>query len=286
MRIFSRFDKGVRRWIAAMLMLAAAASMAFAAQTNGAAKEQDSIGLSSTAQTIEYTDSFSFMAESEGYVRLYEAINNCMASDEVESRYAELKSSLGTTAQDWMILMKASINCAHYHLEVAPKKNSKRAKELISYAYDIYEALEKAGVDEDLLSPLYFCCLTMDYLAHPLSISKGLESVSVIDDAYERNPTELAVANLYAARRLNAPAIGGGDAELAFGIYTSLLEFIESKADSLEVAPWERFDAYSGIAKCYAKRNDRKNAVLYYEKALEIYPGNVAVIEALEDASK
>ncbi len=97
----------------------------------------------SSVDAIQYVDSFSFMADNEQYVGLYEAINNCMSANEVESRYETLKGSLGTTAQDWMTLMKASLNCAHYHLEVASKKDAKRAKELISYAQTIYKNLEK-----------------------------------------------------------------------------------------------------------------------------------------------
>ena len=241
----------------------------------------------SSEDSIQYVDSFSFMADNEQYANLYEAINNCMSANEVESRYEDLKSYIGTTAQDWMILMKASLNCAHYHLEVAPKKNSKRAKELISYASDIYKALEKANVDERLLMPLHFCLLSLDYLAHPLSIAKGLESVAVIDKAYESYPTELAIANLYAARRLNAPAIGGGDSTEAFEIYTAILSCITtSQTDIPEVSKWELFDAYAGIAKCYAKQKNKEKALLYYEKALALYPANEAVLDAINDISK
>lgn len=254
-----------------------------------AADGLDGFGADGTASSnandaLAYTDSFSFLAGNEAYASLYEAINNCMDADEVETRYEHLKTSLGTTVQDWMVLLKASANCAHYHLEVAAKKNSKRAKELISYAYSIYEALEKANVDDVLLAPLHFSCLTMDYLAHPLSISKGLESVSVIDSAYEANPTELSTAVLYAARKLNAPAIGGGDVDEAFGIYLSLLSFIEGHEDS--VSPWDAFDVYSGVAKCYDKKKDEDKAVYYYERALDIYPKSSAVIEAIEAVSK
>lgn len=241
----------------------------------------------SSEDAIQYVDSFSFMAANEQYAALYEAINGCMSANEVESRYEALKASLGTTAQDWMILMKASLNCVHYHLEVSPKKNAKRAKELISYANDIYKALEKANVDERLLMPLHFCLLSLDYLAHPLSIAKGLESVAVIDKAYESYPTELAIANLYAARRLNAPAIGGGNATEAFEIYTSILSCIAPpQTDVPKVSKWELFDAYAGIAKCYAKQKDNEKALLYYEKALALYPGNEAVLDAIKDISR
>lgn len=242
---------------------------------------------SSSGDAIQYVDSFSFMADNEQYVGLYEAINNCMSANEVESRYETLKGSLGTTAQDWMTLMKASLNCAHYHLEVASKKDAKRAKELISYAQTIYKALEKSGIDERLLMPLHFCLLSLDYLAHPLSIAKGLESVSIIDKAYETFPNELAIANLYAARRLNAPAIGGGNATEAFEIYTSILSCIApSKTDVPEVSKWELFDAYAGIAKCYEKQKDSENALLYYKKALALYPRNEVVLEAIKGISK
>ena len=266
----------MKRVLAAALFAAALIPATFAASLE-----------TSLEAPIQYVDSFSFMADNEQYVELYEAINNCMSANEVESRYETLKASLATTAQDWMILMKASLNCAHYHLEVAPKKNSKRAKELISYANDIYKALEKANVDERLLMPLHFCLLSLDYLAHPLSIAKGLESVAVIDKAYESYPTELAIANLYAARRLNAPAIGGGDPTEASEIYTAILSCITtSQTDIPEVSKWELFDAYAGIAKCYAKQKDKEKALLYYEKALALYPANEAVLDAIKDISK
>ena len=237
-----------------------------------------------------YEDSFSFMSQNPQYIELYEAINNCKPSSNIESCYETLKSSLGTTAQDWITLMKASLNSAYYYLELSPKKNIKRAKELITYSYKIYEALKNANVSEKLLMPLHFCCLSMDYLAHPLKIATGLESLKVIDEAYEKYPLELSIANLYASRKLNAPAIGGGNTSEAFEIFSSIVTFIEEVSKSSNsstissfssVSPWECFDAYKGIAECHEKHEDTNKATLYYKKALEIYPDNTPVLSAL-----
>lgn len=240
---------------------------------------------SSKSSFVSYEDSFSFMLQNPQYVELYKQINNCMPESSVESCYEELRESLGTTAQDWMILMKASLNCAYYHLELSSTKNSKRAKELITYSYDIYDALKDFGVSERLLLPLYFCCLSMDYLAHPLKITTALESLKIIDDAYKKYPTELAIANLYASRRLNAPAIGGGNASEAFEIFSSIVAFI-NYSESSTLSPWECFDAYKGIASCYEKHKDKDNAILYYKKALAIYSTNTQVSSALSKIQK
>ena len=232
----------------------------------------------STASTTTYTDSFSFLSSYPNYVKLYETINNCGTATEVEAAFEALKANLGSSTKDWTVLLKASLNCAHYYLEIAEKKNSKKAKQLISNAEAIYEALEKSGsmVGQSMLKALKFTCLSIGYLASPMSISKGLESVSVIDEAYEEAPNELSIALLYAARKLNAPAIGGGDAKEAFSVFTSLCSYAES--EGANVLPWDMFDIYCNLAKCYTKMDEKTLALEYYYKALSIYNHNDTVI--------
>ena len=234
-----------------------------------------------------YTDSFSFLSTYDGYVELYEAINNYASTSEVDALYESLKASLGNTSQDWTVLLKASLNYAHYLLEMAEKKNTKKAKQLISNADAIYEALEKSAskgtvnVPQSNLSALKFTCLSIGYLASPISVSKGLESIKVIDGAYEEYPNELSIAVLYASRKLNAPSIGGGDADEAYSVFCSLLTYIES-AEGVNTSPWERFDIYCGLAKCYEKNKAAEEALKMYRLALTVYPQNKTVLAAVE----
>lgn len=232
-----------------------------------------------SSQVISYTDSFSFLSSYSKYAELYELINNNASNSQVDAKYEELKASLGTSVHDWTVLLKASLNYAHYCLEIAEKKNSKKAKQLISNAEAIYEALEKieSNVGESNLRALKFCCLSIGYLASPISISKGLESISVIDDAYEKYPNEVSIALLYASRKLNAPSIGGGDVSEAYEILVSLVSYIES-AEGSNTSPWDKFDIYCSIAKCYAKRGEKALAIEFYYKALAIYGQNDSVI--------
>lgn len=240
-----------------------------------------------SSQSISYTDSFAFLSSYPKYIELYEVINNGGSASQVDSKYEELKASLGTTVQDWTVLLKASLNYAHYCLEIAQKKNSKKAKQLVANAEAIYEALEKSGysVGESNLKALKFCCLSIGYLASPMSISKGLESVSVIDGAYEEYPNEVSIAILYASRKLNAPGIGGGDADEAFRVFSSLLEYVESDAGA-NTLPWDRFDIYCSMAKCYEKKGDKTLALEYYYKALTIYGQNDSVITQIGKLEK
>lgn len=247
----------------------------------------------SNTSNVVYEDSFAFLAQSNEYIELYDAIYNCKEPSVVEECYENLKNSLGTSAQDWITLLKGALNGSYYYLEIASKKNTKRAKEFISYAYKIYEELKKFGIDEKLLLPIHFCCLTMDFLAHPMNFAKGLESISVIDDAYKKYPNELTIANLYASRKLNAPAIGGGNVSEAIEIYKNLISFFENSANSdslgssfgasFGASPWEVFDAYSNIAKGYIKQKDNENALFYYNKALQIYPQNKIILNAIKE---
>lgn len=238
-----------------------------------------------------YTDSFSFLSSYPGYIELYDAINNCEKATVVEEKYESLKASLGNTSHDWTVLLKASLNYAHYCLEIAEKKNTKKAKQLIANADAIYEALEKSvskglvSVPQSNLKALKFACLSIGYLASPINVSKGLESTKVIDSAFEEYPNELSVANLYAARKLNAPAIGGGDLAEACNVFSSLLEFIDSTA-GVNTPAWERFDIYCGLAKCYEKKKDNSKALELYERALTIYPKNKTVLSAIEKLEK
>ena len=233
-----------------------------------------------------YTDSFSFLSTYDGYIELYDAINNYASASDIDTLYESLKASLGNTSQDWTVLLKASLNYAHYLLEMAEKKNTKKAKQLISNAEAIYKALEKSGLKETSnLSALKFTCLSIGYLASPLSVSKGLESIKVIDSAYEEYPNELSIAVLYASRKLNAPSIGGGDVDEAYSVYCSLLAFIETE-DGANTSPWERFDIYCGIAKCYEKKDDNNEALKMYQLALSIYPQNKTVVAAVEKLGK
>ncbi len=238
-----------------------------------------------------YTDSFSFLAKYPKYVDLYDAINNCASASEVDAKYEDLKASLGTSSKDWSVLLKASLNYAHYLLEIAEKKNTKKAKQLVAEAETIYEALEKSvssgkiSMPESNLKAMKFTCLTIGYLASPLSVSKGLESIKVIDGAFEQYPTEITIATLYAARKLNAPAIGGGDAAEAFKVFNSLLEFVDSPAGD-NTLPWDRFDIYCGLARYYADKKDTSKALELYNKALSIYPKNKTVINSIDKLEK
>lgn len=232
-----------------------------------------------STQSVSYTDSFSFLSSYPKYAELYELINNNGSASQVDDKYEELKASLGTSVQDWTVLLKASLNYAHYCLEIAEKKNSKKAKQLISNSEAIYEALEKveSNVGESNLKALKFCILSIGYLASPISISKGLESVSVIDDAYEKYPNEVSIALLYASRKLNAPSIGGGDSNEAYRVLSSLVDYVES-TDGSNTLPWDRFDIYCSMAKCYAKKGEKTLALEFYYKALTIYEQNDSVI--------
>ncbi len=240
-----------------------------------------------SSDTLTYTDSFSFLSNYPKYLELYEAINNNGSADEVEKAYANLKASLGNSANDWSVLLKASLNYAHYCLEMAEKKDSKKAKQLIANANAIYEALEKSGLKlaESRLKALKFACLSIGYLASPLNISLGLESVEVIDEAYEEYPNEVTIATLYAARKLNAPAIGGGDAEEAYEVFAGLVAYIDSDAGS-RTLPWDKFDIYCGMAKCYAKKGETSSALVMYYKALSIYDKNDSVITEIGKLEK
>lgn len=239
------------------------------------------------SSTTSYTDSFAFLSSYPQYVELYEAINNYDSASEVEAKFESLKTSLGNTVQDWTVLLKASLNYAHYCLEIAEKKNTKKAKQLISNAEAIYEALEKSGLDMKAsgAEALKFCCLSIGYLASPLSISKGLESVKVIDNAYKENPQELSIAILYAARKLNAPGIGGGDDEEAYEVFSLLLNYVEAP-EGAKTADWDRFDIYCGLAKYYEKKGSNEQAVEMYAKALVIYPQNGSVTTAIAKLEK
>ena len=238
-----------------------------------------------------YTDSFSYLQDYSKYVELYDAINNCCSTSEVDTSYEDLKASLGTSSKDWTVLLKASLNYAHYLLEIAEKKDTKKAKQLISNAEAIYEALEesvsegKISVPESNFKALKFTCLTIGYLASPLSVSKGLESIKVIDSAFEEYPNEVSIATLYAARKLNAPAIGGGNADEAFRVFSSLLEFIDS-AEGANTLPWDRFDIYCNLAKYYEKQKDSSKALELYKKALDVYPKNKSVLNAVDKLEK
>lgn len=240
-----------------------------------------------SSQVISYTDSFSFLSSYPKYVELYKLINNNGSASQVDAKYEELISSLGNSAQDWTVLLKASLNYAHYCLEIAEKKNSKKAKQLISNAEAIYKALEKAGSsgEPSNLKAMKFCCLSIGYLASPISISKGLESIKIIDNAYEEYPNELSLAILYAARKLNAPSIGGGDLNEAFRVFTSLVEYIESDTGA-NTADWDKFDIYCSMAKYYEKKNEKTLALEFYYKALDIYEQNNSVITQIGKLEK
>ncbi len=240
-----------------------------------------------SGQPVSYTDCFSFLSSYPKYAELYELIYNNGSASQVDTKFEELKTSLGTSVQDWTVLLKASLNYAHYYLEIAEKKNSKKAKQLISNAEAIYEALEKveSSVGESNLKALKFCCLSIGYLASPISISKGLESVNVIDEAYEKYPNEISIALLYAARKLNAPSIGGGDSNEAYRVLNSLVDYIESEEGS-KTSPWDKFDIYCSIAKCYAKKGEKTLALEFYYKALAIYEQNDSVITEIGKLEK
>lgn len=99
----------------------------------------------------------------------------------------------------------------------------------------------------------------------------GSKSGGLLEKALKENPSSPLVWKLYANSRLFTPDSFGGDVNEAIEAYTKAIQLYETHKEATE-NNWFYLDAMAFLGQAYAKNGDNKNAILWYEKALQIEP--------------
>lgn len=110
-------------------------------------------------------------------------------------------------------------------------------------------------------------------------LQNGPKIGKYIDEALHRNPVNTKARILEAGESIYTPRVFGGRPQKG-------IEMLSDIACSLSTDREDRFNIYSGIGYGYAVLNDREAALHWFDKALDVYPGNVfagGMIEVMEE---
>lgn len=102
-------------------------------------------------------------------------------------------------------------------------------------------------------------------------LSNGLKIAKYAKQAVKMDPTNGSACFSSAAQNVYAPGIFGN----ASAGRKKMLSFLAD--DTLVVEKFERFNLICAVAYTYYRQNKFADAKIWYEKCLEIYPGNFAV---------
>ncbi len=106
------------------------------------------------------------------------------------------------------------------------------------------------------------------------SFSYGPKALKLLNEAVSLDKQDYTSYNSLAVYYINAPEIGGGNIQK--GIAT--LEKALASKDR-----FDNFISYMWLGHGYRKQKQNAEAAVYYQKALQIYPQNKAIIKALQD---
>ncbi len=238
----------MRKTLITLLLFFAAASIAFA-----------------------YSDSYSYLWETEEYPRLIESIKN----NEDEK----------TVLRDYEAFMDADFSFAdksriEYHMVRYYMDNDNRdkaeehlklEKEYFSEIDENESDMKKNIAELDMLSAEYYV---------EKKLNKGLGSSNLTKQLYKDYPQEYYIALTEAFRLLNTPHIAGGSPKRAL----ELFEKIEKEAE--EMNDLDRYSLYSGLGMSSYERKKYSDSKRYFDKAMEIYESDIAMEEYLEDLAK
>ncbi len=225
--------------------------------------------LSTVAVLSAYTDSYSIYSNSE-WDALLRAIKENKAANEVESIYNKYTS---TTLSD-VETARAEYNMVRYYMD---NDNKDKAKEHFKKQE---EAVERLSGDNSVLADISRADLkSSDYYISG-DMFTGMENSSLTKKLLENYPDEVCVIITNAWRLIYTPQIAGGSNKNAIKILTPLLSLVNTLSEE------NRYSLYGALAYASYNRHDYTEAKEFLSEALNIYNGEITLLELKEKLDK
>lgn len=218
-----------------------------------------------------YSDSYSYLWETEEYPSLIKSIKNNEAEMIVLKDYDAFMNA------DFSFADKSRIeyHMVRYYMDNGNREKAEEHLELEKAYFSQIDKnendMKKSIAELDLLSAEYYV---------EKKLNKGLGSSNLTKQLYKDHPQEYYIALTEAFRLLNTPHIAGGSPKRAL----ELFEKIEKEADGMN--DLDRYSLYSGLGMSSYERKKYSESKEYFDKAMEIYESDIAMEEYLEDLAK
>ena len=239
---------GSKRLVVVMMLAIALAASAFASDT----------------ATVNH---FEPLIGDEEYGALLEHVFNDEGLDGALTRYADLVAAIPYRYYDpWMMYASLSRACL-----IVGKYGSEKGRDDIAQAYftaadQQTELARQYGAPESVTDVLSALSDSFWYLLDS-SMSRGMGFSKKVDKAWDAHPEDLHVALLKGAKYQSAPGIVGGSKKKGIALFHE----IEENTRDMEMAVWDRFSLYQGLAISEDQMKNGEKALEYAEKAYEIY---------------
>lgn len=174
-----------------------------------------------------------------------------------------LGQSLDVASNDIALQLRLKLAFIDYLYNQNSKEYKTEMRSVLDSCYEDLAKLEKSDTPKVIKEIVKFLLYGIDYRVTG-NISKGTESVKIIDNGYKNNSDNEEIMLLYAQRKAEAPLIGGGDTKLATKVLLSLLDGIEKHSKAFQ------FAVYSELCYVYQK-SDKAKAEYYKQKAAALY---------------
>lgn len=220
---------------------------------------------------LAYQDSFSYLWDDETYTALISALKNDRDEDEVLPLYEAFMASDAAQSDKSRIEYHMVRYYADRGDEEEAEAHLENEKRLLDGIPESESALARDLAELDKISADY-------YIGGKLSV--GLDSSNKTKQLYKAYPDEYYVALTEAFRLLNTPGIAGGSSKKAL----ELFEEIYLEEDGMN--PLDRFSLFSGLGMASYERKLYELSKDYFERAMEIYKADPAMLEYLEKLEK
>ncbi len=162
-----------------------------------------------------------------------------------------------------------------YGIYLLDVKDKSQLKPLQTEVGNIEAALPE-GIEKDSLA----LDRIMFNAAYDKTLSNGMKLLDGIKEYTRKWGNEVNALIIDAWRHINTPDFMGGSSKKALEAFLLLLPFVEGMVAE------QKFSLFKGICTCYMDQKAWKDANVYYEKAAEIYPHEMELLEMGEKIRK
>jgi len=229
---------------------------------------------SSIPDTI--TDRWNFLSGNPEFVEFMASVLDAEPVEDSIAKHGIFVSSLqaGSWVEQDMDLahIKANLVLARHCTEITPKRKD-LAKELLKEAETLMATPSVSSAYAGQTMVLKGTIESLWYLVSG-SLSRGLRTARIIDQAYDAYPDELGVLLLKADRLLYSPGYGGGDVRKGVEYFFRAWTYAQTHT----VNRWDMFTICSGLGSGLAKLKDER-AFSFIVQAKSLYTGDPVVNE-------
>lgn len=212
-----------------------------------------------------FTDSFASYAKNPTYNALIKAVKDDEDPSRVTPLYERyLASNPGDAAE-----VRIEYQMVRYFTD---RKDKSSARKHLSIGTQKLASLSSGFARDYAESEI----VSADYYVNK-KMKVGMRSSDLTKALYANYPDEVSVALQEANRILYTPPIAGGSPRKA------LVLFQEVENSDIVLQDLDRFSLLAGIGIAQKERDENAEALIYLRKALSVFKGDKALIEAIDE---